>query len=107
MSRRKKVELTRRRGRWTGETQEYGRVAVVHDSHYRPGELYCQDKCSWLVRGRDWEDAVRSNEVVAMQKDKPGTLDAAGYVALFRRGEIIEDETQMKFKLIERLEEIG
>ena len=104
--RKKKVPLVRHKGQWTGETQEYGRVAVIHHSLYRPGELYCQDKGK-LKRQRDWEEAVRSNEVVAMQKDKPGTLEADGYVALWRRSEIVEDETQIMFKLVDRLENIG
>lgn len=99
------VKLSRNRGQWTALSEKYGRVAVIHSSYYRLGELYSQKKYT-SKQGLDWQEAVRSNDVVAMQRDRLGTLDADGYVALWRRGEIIEDEIHMKFKLTKRLETI-
>ncbi|MBP6737216.1 MAG: hypothetical protein KA139_07245 [Rhodobacteraceae bacterium] len=101
----RQVHIVGARGDWTAEV-EGRRLAVIH-SCWRQGATGYHDPMSGAnITGKrydDFLDALKSHDLVVVQRDVPGSFARDGYVGVFRfKGLEIGPKGEISLTLVER-----
>jgi hypothetical protein len=102
----RRVRITGERGRWIAFAD--GRwLAVIHSTWRRGLTGYLDPMTGAKTDGKRYEEyleALQRESEVIVQKDKPGTLDRAGYVGIFTfRDLFVGDDGSVGLTLIARV----
>ena len=101
----RRVKITGERGRWLAEAEGVW-LPVIHSSWRQGATGYHDPMTGAAVTGKrhaEYVEALRSRNLVIVQRDRPGSLDRDGYVGIFTfKDLIIGEDGSIRLTLVSR-----